>query len=652
MGAATDHTEATGSEQRNFEAEVSQVLNLVVNSLYSNKEIFLRELVSNASDAIDKREFRALTDKTLAGAGPPAIRLLPDSDARTLTIEDDGVGMSKAELIQNLGTIAHSGTQAFLQQAAKNGAVDEVNLIGQFGVGFYSAFLVADKVEVVSRAAGSEEAWRWISDAQESYTIEPAERESVGTTVILHLAEDHESYSQAWQLRQLVRKYSDFVNHPIQMYKDTYDAVDDDDDDDEKPAPAPELENVNEGKALWRRSKDELDEKAYEDFYQHLTGDFQGSLAHSHFKIEGTQMFTGLLYVPQKPPFDLFTRDGRRGVRLFVKRVFIMDDCEELVPQWLRFVRGVIDSDDLPLNVSRELLQDSATTRTIRKQITKKTLDLLESMAADKPESYKDFWSAFGAVIKEGLHYESGKSQERIAKLCRYHSTTADGLTSLPEYVERMSEDQKVIYYLSAADQSLAALAASPHLEALKSRGYEVLFMTDAIDEWAVGSLRQFDGKDLISASHANLDLEASDEDKKATEERAGALEGLTTRIGEILKDHVAEVRVSTRLTDSPACLVVPPGGLSAHLERLLRAADQEVPNAKRILEINPSHVLVQRLEQLHTKNAESAQLTEWVEVLLDLSRLAEGSPIPEPHQLARRVTTLLEDASFRAVLD
>ena len=643
---SVENTAETTAESFEFQAEVSQILNLVVNSLYSNKEIFLRELISNASDAIDKRKFAALTDKSLLGEAEPAIRLSADNDARTLTIEDDGIGMSKDELVKNLGTIAHSGTQAFLKQAAQQENKD-VALIGQFGVGFYSAFLVADKVAVTSRAAGADEAWTWTSEAQDSFTLEPAERAEVGTTVLLHLKEEQDKYSQEWQLEHLVKRYSDFVAHPIQMEKEGAPP-------EEELAEGEVVEKtwttINEANALWQRAKADVTQEQYDEFYEHLSQDHQGVAGHTHFRIEGMQQFTGLLYLPQKAPFDLFMRDFRRGVRLYVKRVFIMDDAEDLVPQWLRFVRGVIDSDDLPLNVSRELLQDSAITRTISKQIIKKTLDLLEDMAANRTEVYDAFWEEFGAVVKEGLHFDP-KYASRLAKLVRFESSKADGLTGLEAYVEGMPEGQSDIYYIIG--ESKAQVEGSPHLEALKKRGWEVLYMTDTVDEWAVQGLREFDGKTLVSALKADLDLdgEDSEEDKKKKEEMQEGLKGLTAAMQTTLDAHVKEVRMSSRLTDSPACLVTPEGGMNAHLERLLRMHEAEVPENKRILEINPDHVLIGRMQALFDKEGASDKLTDWVWVLYDQSLMVEGSPVADPQAFAKRVTRLLEQAAFGAVM-
>ena len=629
-----------------FQAEVNQLLSLVVNSLYSHKEIFLRELISNASDALDRIKFRALTTPELAGEdGVFEVRIVPDRLRGTLTIEDTGIGMTREELVKNLGTIAHSGTRAFLDQLQRTGEQSDVRLIGQFGVGFYSAYLVADKVEVTSRAAGQEQAWTWTSDARTDFTVEPAERAERGTSVTLHLRSDQKEFVNDWRLRELIRQYSDFVTHPIKL---SVEAEDDKDDRDETGAvKGRKLETVNRGNALWQRKKTEITDEEYEELYKHITHDWEGPLARTHFTVEGAQMFTALLYVPARAPFDLYMREARRGVKLFVKRVFVMEDAEELLPVWLRFVRGVVDSDDLPLNVSREILQDSQITRTIRKQVVKKMLDLFEEMAKDRPDDYKKLWETYGAVVKEGIHFEPD-ARERLSKLLRFESSVDAGLTSLEHYVARMADGQEGIYYIIG--ESRAALAASPHLEALRQKGYEVLYLTDAVDEWMVESLSEFDGKPLISAMKADLKLERTDEEKKQKEEQETQLQPLVERIKEILSERVSEVRLSERLTDSPACLVVPEGGVHAHLERLLRAHDRNLPETKRIFEINPNHAIVRDLEQLHERDPKSDRVTEWVEVLFDQSLLTEGSPLPDPNQFARRVSRLLEQAAKAAV--
>ena len=622
---------------RKFQAEVSRLLHLVVNSLYSNKEIFLRELISNASDAIDRLKLAALTDEGVLADDEeaPAVRVFVDREARTITIEDDGIGMSRDELATNLGTLAHSGTLKFLKEMDDP---SDTRLIGQFGVGFYSSYLVADEVEVTSRAAGSDEAWTWASDAKETYTLTRAERATRGTTVVLHVQADQAEFVDEWKLRSLISRYSDYVSHPILLQESKYG---------EDGEPDKELTQVNKANALWQRPAADITDEQYDEFYKHLTHDWTEPLVRTHFRIEGTQLFTGLLFVPGRPPMDLFMRDGQRGVRLFVNRVFIMDDAEELIPLWLRFIKGVIDSDDLPLNVSREMLQDSTVVRVIRNQVIKKTLTCLSDLADEDADKYATFWGHFGAVLKEGLHMEFGQG-EKIAPLLRYRSSAVDGLTSLTDYVERMPDGQEAIYYIFG--ESEAAVASSPHLEAIKARGWEVLYMTDPIDEWAVQGLKEFDEKPLTSAAQADLDLDESDEAKEQREEREGELEGLLGRFQTVLDDDVEEVRLSTRLTDSPCCLVVPEGGQNAYLERLLRAQDPSTPKTKRILEVHAGHPVIENLRQLHEQDPEGVGLTGWIEMLYDQVLLTEGSPVRDPGRLARRMTDLIRQASEAAL--
>lgn len=637
----------TAPETHDFQAEVSRVLHLVVNSLYSNKEIFLRELISNASDAIDRLRLAALEDETLLGDDPDfAIRVWADADQNLLHIADNGVGMSHDQLVQSLGTIAHSGTMQFLEQLKERS--DDATLIGQFGVGFYSAFLVADKVTVTTKAAGSDEAWVWESEAKDGFTVQAGERDGRGTTITLHLGDDHTEYLSFWSLRTLIAKYSDYVRHPILLgdlrpAKDEDDS-DEDEDDEKEPTLTLQFEQVNKGSALWQRSREDITDEEYTEFYKHVSHDWEEPLCWTHFKIEGTQLFTGLLYVPKRPPFDLYQRDASRGVKLFVNRVFIMDDAEELVPAWLRFVKGVIDSNDLPLNVSRELLQDGRVARVIRKQVIKKTLDRLAELADDDAEAYADFWASFGPVVKEGLYQDKDQAR-RIGKLLRYRSSAIDGTTSLDAYIERMKEGQDGIYYIIG--ESETAVANSPHLEALKKKGYEVLYMTDPVDEWAVDALGEWDDKKLISATKAELDLDDEDEEaKKEREEAVGSIEDLLTHMGTVLEDNVREVRASSRLTDSPVCLVVPEGGHNAYLERLLRSHDKSMPKTKRILEVNPTHPLITAIRDAHGSDAGAAQVNEWVEMLYDQALLLEGSPVEDPARLARRMTDLLTRAA------
>jgi len=636
---------------RKFKADVSRVLHLVVNSLYSNREIFLRELISNASDAIDRIKHRSLTEEGLVGEDEALeIKVWADEDAGLLHIADNGSGMTRDELITNLGTVAHSGTLRFLEEVEKSGG--DARFIGQFGVGFYSAFLVADKVEVLTKPAGDGEALLWTSDAQESFTIESSTREGRGTTITLHLGEEHRHYATYWELSNLIRRYSDYVGHPILLAgKPDWGAPTPDDEAEDGVIDVtddtPKFEKVNEAGALWTRPASELEDDNYKEFYRHLTHDWEEPAAWNHFKIEGTQLFSGILFLPKKPAPDMLQRDAKRGVRLFVKRVFIMDEAKELVPEWLRFVRGVIDSDDLPLNVSRELVQDSATVRSIRKQVTKKSLDMLKKLANDDADAYNEAWVHYGTVLKEGMHMAPEFSKQ-LSGLVRWRSTGVDGLTSLDDYVERMPEGQDVIYF--ALGESESALRSGPHLEALKKKGFEVLLMTDPIDEWAVNSLAEYDEKKLVSAMKADLDLGETEEEKKEVEDKADAFKSLTERIQAVLEDSVSEVRLSGRLVDSPACLVVPEGANHAFLDRLLRAHDKTMAKTKRILEINPAHALINNIQGLHDKDAESAQVTEWIELLYDQVLLTEGSPIEDPNRLARRMTALLEQASSAAL--
>ncbi|MEZ6196575.1 MAG: molecular chaperone HtpG [Planctomycetota bacterium] len=618
-------------EEHAFQAEVQKVLDIVINSLYSHREVFLRELVSNAADALDKLRFRALTEHDLlADPGELEIRLVPDEDAGTLAIRDNGCGMSRDEMIANLGTIARSGSAEFAAKARESKKEGEAgaDLIGQFGVGFYSAFLVADEVTVTSRAAGADEAWRWRSRADGRFTVESAAMAGRGTEVLLHLRKDQREFLDESRIRFLVRRYSDYVEHPIVLRTE------------KEEGEGPAFERINEGAALWKRPKADITDEQYEAFYRHLTHDWEAPAARTHFTIEGGQTFTGLLFVPKRPPFDLYDRDRRRGVRLYTKRVFIMDECEELVPEWLRFLRGVVDSDDLPLNVSREMLQESKATRSIRKSLVKKTLDMLESLAKDDAEAYAAFWETFGAVLKEGLHYEPDH-KDRLAKLMRYASSKEE-LTSLADYVARMPEDQKAIYY--AMGPSRNAVEGSPHTEAIVQRGYEVLFMTDPVDEWAVHGLGEFEGKALVSAMKADLDLaDDSEEAKEKASEAEKTYGSLIEKVQAALSDQLESVRISRRLTDSPACLVVPEGGAHAHIERMLRQQNADMPAQKRILEINPDHSVVKGLQRLVKEG--SSEADAWIYLLYDQALLAEGSPIPDPPAFARRMAKLMGKA-------
>jgi molecular chaperone HtpG len=625
-------TDETQSKTHKFKAEVTQVLSLVINSLYSNKEIFLRELISNASDALDKLRFEAIAKPALLPEGQALeIRLLADAEAGTLTVWDSGVGMSEAALTKDLGTVAHSGTQRFMEKLQEAKADADAQLIGRFGVGFYSGYLVADRIEVVSRAAGSGKAARWVSDGKESFSVEPAEREVQGTSVVLHLRPEHKSLLESWKLRELVSRYSDFISYPIKLRKDdgSYEAI-------------------NQASALWKRDKKDISEEQYQEFWQHLSHDWEKPLARSHFKAEGTQSFTALLFVPQRPPFDLSGPEGKHGVRLYVRRVFIMDNCEELLPRWLRFVRGIVDSDDLPLNVSREVLQDSALVTTIKKQVTRRVLEMLTKLAKDDEAAYAGFWQRFGNVLKEGLHFEPAH-KDKLAPLLRYESSTVEGLVSLEQYVARMASGQTKIYY--ALGPSRALLQNSPQLEQLRARGFEILYMTHGVDQWAVEGLEEFEGKPLANAMEADLAIDAAaesaegakNEPGQATEAAEAAIGPLLERCKQVLADHVSEVRASRRLTESAACLVLPKGGLPAHLERMIRAYQEDLPQQKRILELNPGHPLIDKLRTVHAADASSAQVQEWIELLYDQALLSEGSPLPDPARFVKRVSTLMQ---------
>lgn len=635
------------AQVRPFQAEVAQVLKLVVNSLYSHKEIFLRELVSNASDALDKLRFEALSD---AGLVPEdvsyRVRLTPDADNKTLTISDNGIGMSEEELIDNLGTIARSGTREFIDKISAAKASGDVQLIGQFGVGFYSAFLVAERVEVISRKAGQDDAFCWASDAQESYSIAPAERAEQGTDVILHLAEDQSEFLQGYKLRELIGRYSDYVGHPIEMPKvktgEDEKAADADAKDASASEATLEFEQVNQAAALWTRSPKEVEQAQYDEFYKHLTHDWEAPLAHRHFHVEGTQLFTGLLFLPKRRPFDLFDTNAKHGVRLHVKRVFVMDDCDALMPKYLRFVRGLVDSEDLPLNVSREILQDSRLVRVIRKQVVNHCLSMLETLQADKPEQYREFWDAFGSVLKEGLHF-SEQDKDRIAKLALFQTTNGSELTPLAEYVSRMKEGQKAIYYATGSSREL--LEASPHLEKLKKHGYEVLLLTEPVDPFAISGLGEFDGKSLVSATDEKLELddEESEEDKKKREESNEQAAGILERMKTVLAAHISEVKASDRLTDSPVCLVTAEGGVAPHIEAMMRAQNPDYPKTKRILEVNTTHPVIQSLTSAMEKDGDDSRVNDRLELLYDQALISEGSPVDDPGAFSKRLSKLME---------
>ncbi|MEL4179447.1 molecular chaperone HtpG [Roseateles sp. PN1] len=617
-----------------FQAEVKQILHLVTHSLYSNKEIFLRELVSNASDACDKLRFEALDNAALFEDTPNLeVRVSFDEAARTVTISDNGIGMSEEEAIAHLGTIAKSGTREFMAKLEGDQKKD-ANLIGQFGVGFYSGFIVADRITVETRRAGvaAEAGVRWTSEGTGDYEVETITKAGRGTDVILHLREGEDEFLKTWRLKSVISKYSDHISLPILMKKEEWDA------DNAKQVLKDEWESVNKASALWSRSKSEVTQEQYDEFYKQISYDTEAPLAHTHNRVEGRSEYTQLLYIPKKAPFDLWNRDKRGGVKLYVKRVFIMDDAEALMPVYLRFVKGVIDSADLPLNVSRELLQESRDVKAIREGSTKRVLGMLESLAdsedAAERAKYADFWKDFGSVLKEGIG-EDHQNQERLAKLFRFASTHADEGVSLADYIKRAKEDQDAIYYITA--DSLSAAKNSPQLEIFRKKGIEVLLLTDRVDEWMLSHLYEFEGKPLQSVAKGAIDLgKLQDEDeKKKAEEAAETFKPLLDRLKEALKSRAKDVRVSTRLVDSPACIVVEEGDMSGHLARLMKQAGQAAPTSLPTLEINAEHALVKKLEA-------SAQFDDLANVLFDQAVLAEGGHLEDPAAYVRRVNAML----------
>ncbi|WP_457671653.1 molecular chaperone HtpG [Thiolapillus sp.] len=631
-------------ETMEFQAEVSQVLNLVIRSLYSNKEIFLRELISNASDAAEKLRFEALADDALYEGDPDLkIRVWTDEDAGTLTVSDNGIGMTRQEVMETIGTIASSGTKKFLENLSGDETSDS-QLIGQFGVGFYSAFIVADKVTLTTRRAGMEpeHGVRWESTGEGSYSIETVEKPDRGTEVTLHLREDDKEFLDNWRLRQIISKFSDHLAIPIEMPKEAPPA----EEEDEKKDQAGEIEweQVNKGVALWMRSKSEITDEEYKDFYKSISHDFEDPLAWVHNRVEGSNEYTSLLYIPSRAPFDLWDREQKHGVKLYVRRVFIMDEADKLMPHYLRFVKGVVDSDDLPLNVSRELLQHNRKIDTIRSANVKRILGLLEKMAKNDGEKYQKFWDEFGKVLKEGPA-EDFANKERLAGLFRFASTKSEGdaqTVSLDDYLERMVEKQEKIYYITA--DSLAAARNSPHLEIFKKKGIEVLLLTDRVDEWLMSHLTEYKDKVFQSVTKGQLDLgelegkEDKEQQEKAQEEHKTLLEGLKEALGEKVK----EVRVSSRLVDSPACLVVDDYDMSQNLARVLKQLGQDAPMPTPIMELNVEHPLVARLEQ----EKDQTRYGELAQLLYDQALLAEGGQLEDPAGFVHRLNRLMLDMS------
>ena len=625
-------------ETLGFQAEVKQLLQLMIHSLYSNKEIFLRELISNASDAADKLRFEAINHADWYESDPELkIQISFNKEARTVTIADNGIGMSRDEVIANLGTIARSGTKEFFSKLSGDDQKDAA-LIGQFGVGFYSAFIVADNIVVQTRRAGlpASEGVRWESQGAGEFTIETINRPERGTSITLHLREEEDDLLSSWKLKSIIRKYSDHISLPIQMQKEEWD------EGKKEQVQKDEFENINQATALWARPKSELTEEQYKEFYKHISHDFQDPLTYSHNRVEGRSEFTQLLFIPKKAGFDLWDRNKRNGIKLYVKRVFIMDDAEQLMPTYLRFVSGVIDSADLPLNVSREILQESRDVKAIRESSTKRVLGMLEDLAnsedASKKQQYAEFWQEFGQVLKEGIGEDSG-NQERIAKLARFastHSDSAEQTVSLADYVSRMKEGQDKIYYVTG--DSYTAAKNSPHLEIFRKKGVEVLLLSDRVDEWMLSFFPEFEGKSLVSVAKGGLDLgaladEAEKKEQKETEEQ---YKDLIERMKKTLDSKVKDVRITFRLTDSPACLVADEHELSGNLLRMLKAAGQQAPDTKPILEINPQHPLVLKLKY------EDKQFDDWATILFDHALLAEGGQLQDPAAFVKRINQML----------
>ncbi|WP_295974078.1 molecular chaperone HtpG [uncultured Xanthomonas sp.] len=629
----------TQKETLGFQTEVKQLLQLMIHSLYSNKEIFLRELISNASDAADKLRFEALVKpELLDGDAQLRIRIGFDKDAGTVTIDDNGIGMSREEIVAHLGTIAKSGTSEFLKHLSGDQKKDS-HLIGQFGVGFYSAFIVADQVDVYSRRAGlpASEGVHWSSRGEGEFEVATIEKAERGTRIVLHLKDDEKDFADGWKLRGIVRKYSDHIALPIEFHKEHYG------EDKDKPE-TPEWETVNRASALWTRPRTEIKDEEYQELYKHIAHDHENPVAWSHNKVEGKLEYTSLLYVPGRAPFDLYQRDASRGLKLYVQRVFIMDQAEQFLPLYLRFIKGIVDSSDLPLNVSREILQSGPVIDSMKSALTKRALDMLEKLAKDDAERYQGVWKNFGQVLKEGPAEDFG-NREKIAGLLRFASTHgSDGAqnVSLADYVARMQEGQDKLYYLTG--ESYAQIKDSPHLEVFRKKGIEVLLLTDRIDEWLMSYLTEFDGKSFVDVARGDLDLGKldSEEEKQAKEEAAKAKQGLVERIQNVLKDDVSEVRVSHRLTDSPAILAIGQGDLGLQMRQILEASGQKLPESKPVFEFNPAHPLIEKLDA----EADGERFGDLAKVLFDQAALAAGDSLKDPAAYVRRLNKLLLELS------
>lgn len=630
-------------ETHGFQTEVKQLLQLMIHSLYSNKEIFLRELVSNAADAADKLRFKALENNDLYEAdGQLRVRISCDKEANTVTIDDNGIGMTRDEVMEHLGTIAKSGTADFFSKLSGDQAKDS-QLIGQFGVGFYSAFIVADRVSVRTRAAGvaADQAVLWESKGEGDFSVEDITKPNRGTEITLHLREGEEEFADNWRLRSIITKYSDHISIPVEMWKD--EVPESEGPDGEKIDAIPgEWEGVNKATALWTRDKSDISEEEYQAFYKHISHDFENPLSWSHNKVEGRHDYTSLLYLPKKAPWDMWNRETKHGLKLYVQRVFIMDDAEQFMPTYLRFVKGVLDSNDLPLNVSREILQDNKITEAMRKACTKKVLQMLERMAKNDAEKYQEFWGEFGNVLKEGPA-EDFANKEKVAGLLRFASTHDDTpapTVSLADYISRMKDGQEKIYYITA--DSFNAAKNSPHLEIFRKKGIEVLLMSERVDEWLMSHLNEFDGKAIESVTRGALDLGELDDDdeKKAQEELSKASEGLVERVKTALGEKVKEVRVTHRLTDSPSCIVTDESDMPSQMVKLMKAAGQPVPEQKFILELNPEHGLVKKLDA----ETDEGRFAQWSELLLDQATLAEQGTLDDPAAFVSRINALLAD--------
>ncbi len=632
---------AATKETMGFQTEAKKLLHLMIHSLYSNREIFLRELISNASDAIDKHRFAAVQDNTLAeGVGEYQIHVEIDSEAKTVTIADNGIGMTREDVIEHLGTIAKSGTAPFLEQLSGDDKKDS-QLIGQFGVGFYSSFIVADRVEVITRKAGTAEATHWESEGEAEFSVAPAEREQSGTTVILHLKDDATEFANDWRVRSVIKKYSDHISVPVMMPKVA--APSSEEDTESESEKVLEWEAVNEAKALWTRSRSDVSDDEYKAFYRHVSHDVDEPMTWSHNRVEGKLEYTSLLYVPGKAPFDLWNREASRGLKLYVQRTFIMDDAEQFLPLYLRFVKGVLDSNDLPLNVSREILQQNASVDSMKNALIKRVLDMLQKMASNESESYQTFWDTFGQVLKEGPA-EDFTNREKIAKLLRFATTLSDApeqTVSLADYIERMQEGQDAIWYVTGESHTTAK--SSPHLEVFRKKGIEVLILSDRVDEWLMSHLMEHEGKALKDVTRGDLDLDAdNEEEKEALEKAKKDSESLIERMKNVLGEQVAEVRPTVRLTESPACLVVGDHDMGNQMRRLLEAAGQEVPDSKPILEVNPSHPLIARLDS----EADEDRFADLSHIIMDQATLAEGSPLDDPAGYVSRLNKLLLEMS------